>query len=82
MRPGQVFCSADLNNDLNVILGRCELLKQFLKGDSEAARQVEAIAEAARRMAETVRERVPGQPSSRSRRNKNSNAYILLPSDW
>ncbi len=64
----------DLNNDLNVILGRCELLKESLKEDSDAARQVEAIAEAARRMAETVRERAPDQLSSRSPRNKANNA--------
>jgi signal transduction histidine kinase len=64
----------DLNNDISVILGRCELLKQWLSNDPEATRQVEAITEAARRMAEIVRERVPGQPPSRSTSNKTGNA--------
>lgn len=44
----------DLNHDLGVILERCGLLKQSLKGNSEATRQNQAIAGAARRMAQMV----------------------------
>jgi len=47
----------DLNNDLNVILGRCELLGEFLQKDSEASKHLRLIQEAAYHMANRIAER-------------------------
>jgi nitrogen-specific signal transduction histidine kinase len=55
----------DLNNHLNVILGRCDLLRRILEDNSDAARHVDSIAEAARRIAAMVAERKPHPPSVR-----------------
>jgi hypothetical protein len=47
----------DLNNDLHVILGRCDLLSESLQPDSEAVKHLRFIREAARHMAENVADR-------------------------
>jgi His Kinase A (phospho-acceptor) domain len=51
---GRCLVGHDLNNDLNVVLGRCELLKEHLRGDPKAEEHLQALAEAARRMAARV----------------------------
>ena len=53
---GRCLIGHDLNNDLNVVLGRCELLKDHLRGDPKAEEHLQAVAEAARRMAARVAE--------------------------
>lgn len=44
----------DLNNKLNVILGRCELLEEILPKDTSALKQVHKIQEAAQQMADQI----------------------------
>jgi hypothetical protein len=47
----------DLNSDLHVILGRCDLLSDYLQPESEAAKHLRLIREAARHMAENIADR-------------------------
>lgn len=44
----------DLNNDLSVIVGRCDLLTEMLLPDGEVAKQLRLIREAAHRMARRI----------------------------
>ena len=63
----QFMLAHDLNNRLNVILGRCQLLKHCLDDDPEAVRHLESIENAARHMAELVADRLPHQLGTQPR---------------
>jgi nitrogen-specific signal transduction histidine kinase len=44
----------DLTNNLSVILGRCQLLEEVLRGNVEAEKHLRLIIEETRRMAERI----------------------------
>lgn len=47
----------DLTNNLSVILGRCQLLEEVLRGNVEAEKHLRLIVEETRRMAERIASR-------------------------
>ena len=63
----------ELNNDLGIIAAECDLLELSHKNDSSTLARIQAIKEAARRMAEKIQASCMGQSGLRVNSSNESN---------
>ena len=66
----------DLNNSLGVVMGRCELLADFVSKDAGAAKHLLAILDAARTMAKRIHGSTCPHPESSSKSGVETNGLV------